>query len=190
MMSWLSRLSGSDAKKRNLRKLGASGQQFAEMAAAGDPRAGANAFGSGVEDWARTNNRINMQTGLKGAALVAGGSYLANAGGAGGASNGVRPLGSSAAPSSGGGGIGGGLRSLGSWASKNPELILGAGSLLSGLDASRKSARNERKELELVEQLWNERAPLRALGLRNMSREMEPLDLSVYRNAANPFTSR
>lgn len=189
-MSWLSKTFGSDAKKANQRKLEAQAQQFAQMAAAGDPQAGGDAFMGGVDDWARTNNRVNMQSGLKAAGVVAGGSMLA--GGAGGAPGALKSVGGaagapSAAPAAGGGGFMGGLRSVGGFAKDNPELILGGISAIQGAHQQAQADALNKKAMQYAEQPWNETAGLRKQSLEQMMNPEAPDLSSIYGGSSNPF---
>lgn len=216
LMSWLSKglkKLGKGAKKlgKNLGKGWEAIDDYALPAvgfALGGP--GGAALGAaaarGIGD-GRFDPGATLGAGAKGYAMGQLGSMAGLQGG-----QGLRPLGSSAAslarnpmaaasnvmggggaggaaPAAGGGfSLGGAAQNVGRWALQNPELIAAGASTIGGLDAQRKAGRNEKKQAQLIEQSWNDRAPLRALGLRNMTRELDPLDLSVYRNAQNPFS--
>lgn len=193
-MSWLSKLSGSDAKKRNTRKLQDAligGQQNA--AAGMDPTAAFAGTGDAINDWSRTNNRVNMQTGLKGAAAVAGGALL------GGGGAGLRPL-SAGAPggaggatgvaqsAAGGGGLMGGLRTLGGSALDNMDLILSGAGMIQGAAQQGKADKYNQQALELAKQPWNETAGLRSMSLQRLMNPQK-VDLShLYANSSNPFS--
>lgn len=158
------------------------------LAGPGGAAAGA-AAARGIGD-GRFDPGATLTAGARGYALGQAGQMA----GLGGGGSGIRALGgggaanaATAAPNAGFS-WGGAARNAGQWALDNPELLAGALSTAGGLDAQRKAGRNERKMMELIEREYAERAPLRQLGLRNLTREMEPLDLSVFRNSQNPFS--
>lgn len=190
-MSWLSKLSGADAKKRNTRKLQDAMIGGQQQAAAGvDPNAAFAGTGDAINDWSRTNNRVNLQTGLKGAGAVTAGALL------GGGGAGLRPLSAGApgggatgvAPSAASGGLMGGLKSLGSGALDNLDLILSGAGMVQGAMQQGKADKRNQQALDLATQPWNETAGLRSMSLQRLMNPQK-VDLShLYANSPNPFS--
>lgn len=102
--------------------------------------------------------------------------------------------GGAAAPALGGGGgamgmLGGGaglLKKAGSFALDNPDLIAGGLSFLEGRDSERKADRYRDKAMQLAEQEYAAKAPLRSNALSILQREPPPM-LPRYRGQ-NPFS--
>jgi hypothetical protein len=215
-MSWLSK--GLKKAGKGLKKLGKNAGKVWEAVddyalpavgfALGGPAGAAlgSATARGIGD-GKFNPKAVAGAGLKGYAMGQLGSMAGLQGG-----QGLRSLGSSAGnmvrnpgaiasnvmgggpaanispAASSGGGWTGGLQKLGRFALDNPELIGAAASTIGGLDAQRKADRNEKKQMQLIEAEWARREPLRTRGFDYLNREPTPLDLSVYRNSANPFS--